>query len=162
VWDKGVDGPNISASDTKAHDPTCYPLVLRLCRNSVHGSILSESFTLRETQGERYVEGVTTNGICQIKNPPVSRQIFTLRWMILGSVSVSVGLTLFHYSNIDGIVKSRHSRETCPRPDRGTGIQRILTILKYWIPACAGMTKISFSDFLRDHQYSIIPAFVLI
>ena len=46
----------------------------------------------------------------------------------------------FKRLNYDGIVKSRHSRETCPRPDRGTGIRRILTTWKYWIPACTGMT----------------------
>jgi len=33
-----------------------------------------------------------------------------------------------------------------------TGIQRIITIWKYWIPACAGMTNISFSNFLRIQQ----------
>jgi len=37
---------------------------------------------------------------------------------------------------MDEIVKSRHSRGTCPRPDRGTGIQGLR-----WFPASAGTTS---------------------
>jgi hypothetical protein len=70
--------------------------------------------------------------------------ITLIQFIVLGGVRCMVnnGIELIHLIGIvaprertiktsvvkfDGLVKSRHSRETCPRPDRGTGIQRILT-----------------------------------
>ncbi|MDI6765182.1 MAG: hypothetical protein QME83_19445, partial [Thermodesulfobacteriota bacterium] len=45
--------------------------------------------------------------------------------------------------------------------NRGTGIQRILTIQKYWIPACAGMTENSlFRLFTRLSSIIIPPIFL--
>jgi hypothetical protein len=33
------------------------------------------------------------------------------------------------------------------------GVHHLRNYLKYWIPACAGMTEKPNFDFLRDHQY---------
>ncbi|MDO9351033.1 MAG: hypothetical protein Q7U55_07320, partial [Deltaproteobacteria bacterium] len=41
--------------------------------------------------------------------------------------------------------------------NRGMGIQRILTVLKYWVPACAGMTKnLPFRLFTRPSYLKVV------